>query len=119
MQINLRYNNHIYNCYRGKQEVEGDPLQGKEGFEAFELRLVSSFNSGECCTVLTMQVKFSSSSITAPVVLHLSVIMRDREAGRREGRRLWAAAQRISQQAAVISPVNSEQLSAVKWTFHS
>lgn len=46
--------------------MEGDPLQGEEGFEAFDLRWLTSSNSGESCAVLTMQGKFSSSSITGP-----------------------------------------------------
>lgn len=47
--------------------MEGDPLQGEEGFEAFGLRWLSSFKSGESCTLLTMQVIFRSSSITGPL----------------------------------------------------
>lgn len=46
--------------------MEGDPLQGEEGFEAFDLRWLTSSNGGESCAVLTMQDKFSSSSITGP-----------------------------------------------------
>lgn len=46
--------------------MEEDPLQGKEGFEAIELGWLTSFNRGESYSVLTMQGKFSSSSITGP-----------------------------------------------------
>ncbi len=46
--------------------MEGDPLQGEEGFEAFDLRWLTSSNSGESYAALTMQGKFSSSSTTGP-----------------------------------------------------
>lgn len=103
--------------------MEGDPLQGKEGFEAFELGWLTSFNCGESCPVLTMQGKFSSSSITGPgkkqsLCCPPSECNNERQRGREQraerGRRLWAAGQRISHQA-----VHSKQLSAVNWTFHS
>lgn len=46
--------------------MEGDPLQGEEGFVAFDLTTLTSSNSGRYRAVLTMQGKFSSSSITGP-----------------------------------------------------
>ena len=95
--------------------MEGDPRQGEEGFVAFDRRTLTSSNSGRSRAVLTMQGKFSSSSITGPgkkqrgpVVLHQSVIMRHRE----DERTPWAAGQRISHQAVASSPVKSEQLPA-------
>lgn len=58
--------------------MEGDRLQGEEGFVAFDLRTLTSSNSGRSRAVLTMQGKFSSSSITGPGKKQ-SVIMRHRE----------------------------------------
>lgn len=46
--------------------MEEYPLQGKEGFEAIEPGWLTSFNRGKSYSVLTMQGKFSSSSITGP-----------------------------------------------------
>lgn len=96
--------------------MEGDRLQGEEGFVAFDLRTLTSSNSGRSRAVLTMQGKFSSSSITGPGKKQRPrrpPSECDNEAQRgRGGRRPRAAGQRITHRAVVNSSVKSEQLPA-------
>lgn len=103
----------------GGQEVEEDPQRWEEGFEAFELGWMTSLDCFESRAALTMQGKYSSSSITGPgrkqsLCCPPSGCNNERT-GAERGRPAWAAGQKISHRAVHCEALSQLKLQRMWW----